>query len=312
MDVSLSRDQFESHVERRSDGPPAVLYKYVTPRIASLVFRKRTVQWSSPIHFNDPFDAQVDLMWPLLTVEANRYQEDRLRRAIIDPSTWPPDCSPVFKDAINEERARIKELPEHQRESYIEILVRELKLEPETKAVRAASDDLTRRMRIFCMSSLWNSMLMWSHYADEHQGVVLGFDTDTLERNWLVPVERVRYSTDFPRVVDLREWIDHIMFGLGRPPTVADGGRDWALTKNVEWSYEEEWRFVASRPRGTIATKQVIEIPKGGLRRVIFGCNAQSGVIKRLAGLATRANPGVHLSKLNCHKTRFELVETQI
>ena len=29
---------------------------------------------------------------------------------------------------------------------------------------------------IFCMSQVWDSILMWAHYADSHKGFVVGFD----------------------------------------------------------------------------------------------------------------------------------------
>ena len=43
-------------------------------------------------------------------------------------------------------------------------------------------------MRVFCLSELDDSVLMWSHYADQHQGVVLGFDTEAMEQGFTLSV----------------------------------------------------------------------------------------------------------------------------
>jgi hypothetical protein len=40
---------------------------------------------------------------------------------------------------------------------------------------------------VSCFSESWNSILMWSHYADRHKGICLGFD---------VPEERTHRLPD--------------------------------------------------------------------------------------------------------------------
>ena len=36
--------------------------------------------------------------------------------------------------------------------------------------------DLGKKFGVVCMSKKWNNPLLWSHYADKHYGLCLGFD----------------------------------------------------------------------------------------------------------------------------------------
>lgn len=51
-------------------------------------------------------------------------------------------------------------------------------------------------LRIVSLSKIWNSTLMWSHYADSHKGVVIGIELDdpTLEAVPLHYVAELSYA----------------------------------------------------------------------------------------------------------------------
>jgi hypothetical protein len=92
--------------------------------------------------------------------------------------------------------------------------------------------------------------LMWSHYADAHRGICIGF----LRRRF-PGVERVRYPLRVPRL-DPRRSED----------------KKWRtafLTKRAAWNYEKEWRLLDlnTEPVGP----RYLELPKGTVTRVIFG-----------------------------------------
>jgi hypothetical protein len=92
--------------------------------------------------------------------------------------------------------------------------------------------------------------LMWSHYADAHRGICIGF----LRRKFR-GVEPVRYPLRVPRVDPKRpqdkKW------------------RTAFLTKRAAWNYEKEWRLLDlnTEPEGP----RYVELPKGTITRVIFG-----------------------------------------
>lgn len=86
---------------------------------------------------------------------------------------------------------------------------------------------------MLCFSADWHNPVQWSHYADKHKGVCLGFD---------VPDElltRVRYTKMPPRL----DWsaIDEGQTALGEAQMLR-----WLSTKYVHWIYENEWRVFPS------------------------------------------------------------------
>ena len=82
---------------------------------------------------------------------------------------------------------------------------------------------------LVCFSEDWTSPVMWSHYADKHKGICLGFD--------------VRRSS--VKQVDYKE--KRLLPDLGgseEPFGLTEAHRDTLnRTKCHEWKYEREWRM---------------------------------------------------------------------
>ncbi|VGO14605.1 hypothetical protein PDESU_03168 [Pontiella desulfatans] len=82
---------------------------------------------------------------------------------------------------------------------------------------------------ICCFSERWDSILMWSHYADKHAGICVGYD-DSNNDDLLI---EVKYSTHYPEL--------HIK------ETIKDAGKvmeKYLLTKSSDWLYEREHRII--------------------------------------------------------------------
>ncbi len=84
---------------------------------------------------------------------------------------------------------------------------------------------------VACFSESNNDMLMWSHYADNHFGLCLGFDVG--ENPGEKGFYKINYSTDYPEI-DL-ENIWH-----------KDGLMKILYTKGKAWEYEKEWRLITT------------------------------------------------------------------
>jgi Protein of unknown function (DUF2971) len=87
-----------------------------------------------------------------------------------------------------------------------------------------------RKYGLLCFSKVWSNALMWSHYADRHRGICLGFEIDQKD---LVEVSYTahRVMNKLPRV----------KFGTG-DATI----RKCLGTKYASWSYEQEVRRIES------------------------------------------------------------------
>lgn len=89
-------------------------------------------------------------------------------------------------------------------------------------------DQLNQQVGILCLSKVPNSILMWSHYADQYQGAVIAFDADHEFFIGQIPVE---YVKERPR--------KHIDSYKAAPVPLSE-----LCAKSVEWQYEQEVRVI--------------------------------------------------------------------
>jgi hypothetical protein len=113
-------------------------------------------------------------------------------------------------------------------------------------------DQLEKDAGILTLTAEPADILMWSHYADQHKGLCLEFDTMRgidVFRDALP----IRYTKTFPQ-------IDGFKFGSSElvEPIL--------LTKSEHWSYEQEWRIIRV-PDG----RGVVTLPPESLTAVIIG-----------------------------------------
>lgn len=84
---------------------------------------------------------------------------------------------------------------------------------------------------------------MWSHYADEHRGVVFKLRCIDEIDNALLGARKVAYTNDFPNFPSDDEYAKHLT-GETRFdfPSLC---MNLAFTKHTDWAYEREWRVVS-------------------------------------------------------------------
>jgi hypothetical protein len=183
----------------------------------------------------------------------------------------PWDCQPYFdyrpmaanpaKLEANIVALREIQTPELRADPRLAELERMLRTDPDF--LQHYMEDLSRHMReevarhrIYCLTTIPDSTLMWSHYARNHTGICLEFAVD----NPLFRLARpVRYRTTYPEFAPAR----HEALEL-------------VLTKSKDWIYENEFRLVSSSLDGALKVSgDYFLLPPGALVGVIIGCQAQ-------------------------------------
>jgi len=87
-------------------------------------------------------------------------------------------------------------------------------------ALRLTKDEMSKHRGVLCFSLSWHNPLLWSHYADKHRGVALGFDVQDQI------LKAVSYVEQRPVLKEISIEVAH-----------------WLLfTKYVDWKYEQEAR----------------------------------------------------------------------
>ncbi len=128
---------------------------------------------------------------------------------------------------------------------------------------------LDKNIGMLCLTEKRDNRLMWSHYSQNHQGLVIEFEaehsyfhqqkTDVDEFGYLRKVEYRAQRPDYAELIEM-------------------SAADVFLVKGEEWAYEEEWRML----RPLKEADRIIESKEGNIHLftidpmcitgVIFGC----------------------------------------
>ena len=120
---------------------------------------------------------------------------------------------------------------------------------------------------LISFSDRWSNPVLWSHYADKHRGLALGFDIP--EKNCL----RVVYEEDLkdlPSLEEVHASKDGSIFVRA------------ATTKYHHWSYESEWRIVVGQ-KGLVEDSNLLFLPFSPelrLKEIVIGAVSEISSIE--------------------------------
>lgn len=236
---------------------PLALYRYcdVTEKgieyFEDLIANNRTM-YSSPLHFNDPFDCRV------------RY-DFRNRREDV-----------VARYAEYLTRKGIGDLAQAEREVPAEMT--ELVKWQETRCQNISLGLANSGM--LCLTTSCDDLVMWTHYAKHHTGICVQFrlhDTSDMEQvDFFAQARAINYVSEAPLI----NWIHD-----DRPEIV----QKVFFTKAIPFSYEQEWRIVhydkspgvKSIPKGIIAAVILgVNMNPRDKERVVEACTRYKGQVE--------------------------------
>ncbi|MET3482394.1 DUF2971 domain-containing protein [Methylobacterium sp. 1973] len=196
-----------------SSGKPEFLYKFRALDNASAnytldILRKNSLWLSKPLNFNDPFDCV-----PVVSTSAT---DDKFR-------DYVNGLFKKFNPAMsrNERRVMISEImndPNRRHDSYFI-----------QSAMKKSVDEAVNSAGVLSLTSRFDHVLMWSHYASSHSGICLKFRLRP--ESWITSARKVLYSADRPIMNIISEPSEEIQ-------------RKSILFKADFWAYEDEWRVI--------------------------------------------------------------------
>ena len=277
-----------------------IIYKYLTKNGAIQTISNNSVLLKCPKEYNDPFDCfysfsdeekekayELYLNFSLfqalycLTVKGDE------KHSFIKTYSkyWKKEDILSIAEEIKQTRfykfqPSIDTLPGHIYEALNE---KPLSLKRKFRKMLAGLPDKIRSIVLMaCFGQTNDSILMWAHYAENHEGACLEFEIDDKD------FRPVHYSDDLPMFEISRAL--GIIFGhqfVDKEIDVDGDDFEFALepllTKSTIWEYEKEIRcaYSKNKPNKRInKQKSLLEMPK--IKKIYIGCRASKDFYKSI------------------------------
>lgn len=241
---------------------PRYFYKYRSLPHALEIIRSGKLKFSTIDEFKDPFDGMGDRTGNEKE-DYNTLTEKFIARL---PQEMPVALKENIKQAISTD-------PERYFKEHAEMVIAALR----------------KNTGIFCMSPIYDDIIMWSYYADSHKGVCLKLDI-LQHPELFYAINKVDYQREMPResIIDAEKFSQSFWSAI--------------TTKHQAWFYEQEVRVIHHRENGFLPfNKQV-------LKEILFGVYTTQGDIDKVkAALQAHGYSNVALKKATLHDTRYKL-----
>ena len=290
-------------------------FKYASYETALKVLRSKSFLWSSPIKFNDPFDSQIGFVLDSNQNEFAKAYAASIERVIfsdIGPSVRPE--SPLGKEILHLRSIRGRLHGEKLRLMLHEWGINAAaNLDGSMDQRNVAIQEVLCDSRVLCVSELHDNVVMWSHYAEEHRGVVFKLRCIDEIDNKLLAARKVSYSDAFPPFPSDDEYTKHL---TGEQPIdFAPLSWELAFTKHTDWSYEKEWRVQKhvqdlQEPRGDGFTIYP-ENPRV-FEAVYLGCRMEDQKVTEIVETVRQNLPATKILRGKKSTTAFKLSFAEI
>lgn len=271
-----------------------VLYKYLTPARLDVLERRR-IRFTQPVAFNDPFEFKPYIESAASQEHLRDYLEQNFDEILRRELKEYPILSKLLPDESSVDLLRPFK-------SSIPDLFRLLEPQLLSRVSAAISSTFNANVGVLCLSEIRDSLLMWGHYTDNHEGFVIGFDQN--HRFFSVRrgpedefgfLRQVKYCRNRPRV------------------TMANtSGAEWFETKSDEWAYEKEWRMLRvlqdaeSRLQGVPHPICLFSFPTDAVVEIIAGLRCSPQLRDRLRTLS-QGYPKAKLFQAEEHSSEYAL-----
>lgn len=194
---------------------------------------KNNLYFSSPLNFNDPFDC----FFKLKEIPNREFMDEILNRLEIE-------ASPAKKIL--------------HRKKLMDFFLRK-------DFLKGFFEEHFKNIGVICLNHNPLEILMWSHYAEYHQGfmIELKFPKDKKDFSKIkFPPHPVEYGNSYPEGnishASIKDMIQMLCY------------------KYSSWSYEKEYRLISSGFNAIDDRKRIYEYPAEHLTSVILGCNCNN------------------------------------
>ncbi len=149
------------------------------------------------------------------------------------------------------------------------------------------------KIGVCCFSKNNDNLLMWSHYADSHQGICLEFDT---EYEPFSKAFNVEYQSEIPDVNS------DLLFDEEK---TAESIKKLLSFKSIDWKHEEEMRIFHEE------SNKSYFYPIRSLKAIYFGLKTNPSDIEMICSIFKSKNPDVKFYRMKKLDKTFGIVPEQ-
>jgi Protein of unknown function (DUF2971) len=290
-------------------------FKYMPVDTAMLVLGKRTLRWSAPDLFNDPFEFKspfaLGFEWD--DVEKPFYDEfSRVVTQASDPPLAPADKNSAVA-AVLAARGVYKGADpavviDKVRAGYPAMLKR---WKEGAEEDRQTWELWKHQYRVLCFSAVSDNILMWSHYAKKHEGVVFAFEPKLELDSALLAARPVFYSREVPNAGTLAEFVKYVTGQWPQPSRVGIFEKS-VFAKSVFWAYENEWRVLDKEATSGPDLHSDRPFDPRELVAIYFGCRTPQAAKTEIIAAAKALGTPVSFFEMRDERIRFELTPMPI
>lgn len=277
------------------------MFKYMSVGTAPLFAMTLKLRFTQPFELNDPFEFRPMLDFVGTAGDVRGVVEARIDKmygtldgafAMMEKQlATDPKFATILNAPLHVLRKIITDNPVLQQKFMAEMQQHKAELldntrmapiwEAEWEKFRQA---LGQALGILSLTEDPAHILMWSHYASQHFGIVVEFDEN---HPWF---NQRTTPTD-----DLRHLAQVSYVQNPHPRTWKQvNGTDMLYTKTAAWAYEREWRIIRPLKDGVEVSPGIFcfDVPADAVRSITFGCRTTPVLEKEIRD-SVAANPAL-------------------
>lgn len=269
------------------------LYKYATKERIDIL-EGGMIRFTQPIAFNDPFELKPHINSLCSTEETHKVIEDNIEQIIKNEYERLPL---EIRNSITAEDLKDSFYQQGLHNQLAEMLSC---LPPAIES--SIHTALNSKIGILCLSESEepDNLLMWSHYADSHEGFAIEFDPahsyfDQRRSNSddLRYLTKVKYQSDRPK----------LEFN-----TIDNFGE--FLVKSIQWEYEQEWRMLTDLDSANKVIERndhhvyLFDLPFSAIKSITLGCKSSSELKQKVKAIVSSSTELQHITLYELYEDR--------
>jgi len=279
---------------------------------------------SQPFDFNDPFDTWIPVIIKRKEHPTRKYCVSKLQEFLIQPnitaiSQWE-ECLNDCIDTLN-----IEDWAEWI-QSYLDVENKYLPLDTDImrkKGIINLVNGMSKIMQlhqefchnaqksygIVCFSEIPDSILMWSHYSENHKGICFEYDINAFSKMSHLDIVKdglfpVRYQNDLSDLADLHmKYFNEELTKKQESSMVIKT----SISKALVWSYEREWRLIIHLTDNVLNDDRLKSLIPCG---VYLGAKISPNDEKVVTEIALKYN--MRIFKMRMADEKYELIADRI